>query len=428
MNKYDTPLQSNPSITTEATGLLLSPQGLIVIGAVMLWAAWSGFMIIVIIAGLTVSTAGLTRLWSYLALKNLRGECSLSDTRVFPGDTVELKLRLINRKILPLPWAEISKDIPTGFLNQEQGIESDQAGFKKISRSSPMLWYSAISWKHSLSCLKRGYYKLGPLCITTGDIFGFYPRTLIEPAEDCLIVYPRIFDIDHLTLSAAYPLGEALAEKRLFEDPSRAIGVRDYNPGDSLRRIHWKASARRQQLQVKVFESTTTLKVALFLIVDSFQMQGINMENELETGISTAASLANYCIEKKSQVGFWTNSRQADCGLPARIPAGSGVERLVRILETLAKVTPVSHQSFTAFFQSERAHLPSGATLLFILSQTSPELLSTIIEARTSGYKIMVLQTGETMDSVILPNIPWYKVNSSCQIIESRVGEQLAIY
>jgi uncharacterized protein (DUF58 family) len=428
MNKKVPPAQPGSRITTRATGLLLSPLGLIAIGAVMLWSAWNGFTIIVVIAGLMVSTAGLTRFWGYLALKNLRGECPASDLRVFPGDSVELKLRLVNRKILPLPWAEISKEIPAGFLSNEKAGESDQAGFEKIVRSSPMLWYSAMSWKFKLSCRKRGYYKLGPLSVTTGDIFGFYPRTLIEPDEEHIVVYPRIFDINHLTLSASYPLGEALAEKRLFEDPSRAIGVRDYSPGDSLRRIHWKATARRQQLQVKVFESTTTLKVSIFLATDSYQVQGLDLADELETGISAAASLANYCIEKKSQVGFWTNSRLADSGLPARIPAGSGVERLVRILETLAKVTPFSHQAFPAFFQSERANLPSGSTLLFILSQASPELLSMLVEARTSGYKILVLQTSEAEDSGILPDIPWYKVNSSGQILENRPGEYLAVH
>jgi uncharacterized protein (DUF58 family) len=428
MNNINISLQSTPRITTRATGLLLSPIGLIFVGAVMLWAAWNGLTIIAIVTGLMVSTAGITRLWGNLALKNLRGECSLSDTRVFPGDSVELKLRLVNRKILPLPWTEISKEIPTGFLSKDQGVESDQAGFERIVRSSPLLWYSAMSWKCSLYCRKRGYYKLGPLSITTGDMFGFYPRTLSEPNDDYLIVYPRIFDINHLTLSASYPLGEALAAKRLFEDPSRAIGVRDYNPGDSLRRIHWKASARMQQLQVKVFESTTTLKIVLFLAVDTYQMQGINLEDELETGISTAASLANYCIEKKSQVGLWTNGKLTDSGLPGKIKSGSGVEHLVQILETLAKVSGVSHQAFPAFFQSEREHIPSGATLLFIISQTSPELLSMLVEAKTSGYKIMILQTSEASDFMTLPDIPWYKVNSSGQILDANPGEQIAVY
>ncbi len=428
MNNQSIPPSSTPRITARANSLLLSPVGLVLIGIVLLWAAWDGLTVIAVIAGLAVSTAGLARLWSYLALKNLSGESSFGDLRVFPGDSIELKMRLVNRKILPLPWVEISEEIPVGLLSREKAAESDHTGFERIVRSSPLLWYSAMSWKCSLSCQKRGYYKLGPLTVTTGDIFGFYPRTLIEPHEDHLIVYPRLFNIDHLSLPAAYPLGEVLAEKRLFEDPSRAVGVRDYSPGDSLRRIHWKASARQQRLQVKVFESTTTLKVALFLVADSFQTQGINLEDELETGISTAASLANHLIEKKSQVGLYTNSRQADSGLPARVVPGSAADRLVQILEALAKVTPVSYQSFPEFFQSEREHLPSGATLIFILSQVSAELKTTLIAARNSGYKTLVIQTSDAADSESLPDIAWYKVNASCQIQETYSGEHYAGY
>jgi len=422
MTKYAKQRQAKPRITARAAGLLFSPPGLIVICVVLLWAAWSGLTVIAIICGLAISAAGLSVIWGHLALKNLRGECSFSDLRGFPGDKVEFKLRMINRKVLPLPWAEINLDVPTGFPINEKASESDLDGFVKITRSSPLLWYSVMSWKGSLSGRKRGYYRLGPLSVTTGDIFGFYPRTLIEPSADHLIVYPRLFDIDRLTLSTAYPLGEALSEKRWFEDPSRTIGVRDYSPGDSLRRIHWKASARRQQLQVKVFESTTTLKVALFLVADSFQRQETILEDELETGISMAASLASYCIEKKNQVGLWTNSRLADSGLPARIPAGSGVECLVQILEALAKATPASHQTFSQFFQSESEQLPAGATLVFIFSRVSPELITTLVEARNSGYKILALQTGEATDSEIWPEIPRYLIDPSGQITAVRYG------
>ena len=346
----------------------------------------------------------------------------------FPRRYSELQFRVENHKILPLPWVDVSQEIPSLFLGSEKSTETDPAWFQTVSRSSPMLWYSALSWKCDLYCRKRGYYKLGPLSITSGDIFGFFPRTKIETEEDYLIVYPRIFDIDHLSLAASYPLGEVTTEKRWFEDPSQAEGVRDYNPGDSLRRIHWKASARRQRLQVKVFESTTTLKIAIFLSVDSFQIQGINTEDELETGISVAASLANYCIESRCQIGLWTNSKLADTNLPARISTGSGIDCLVRVLEALAKVTPVCYQRFPDFFQIERSGLASGATLVFIVSQPSPDIITTILEARSSGYKVVVIQTGTAEIPERGQDISWYRINSDFKIVKAFSGEHNAIY
>ena len=90
----------------------------------------------------------------------------------------------------------------------------------------------------------------------------------------------------------------------MFQDPTRPVGVRDYQHGDSLRHVHWKASARLQSLQVKIFEPTTTFKVALFLSVDSFTFNGSFSEDEFELGISVAASLAHHVIEREAQQVF----------------------------------------------------------------------------------------------------------------------------
>ncbi len=267
-------IDSEKKTSTEPAGLLLSKFGLIAAAIILILAAWAGQTVIVILLGLALAAAGLSKLWSILSLKGVHCERYLSEQRVFPGEYLELKLRVVNRKLLPLPWLQVNDEVPAGFTPDLHLVPGNKPGFNSISQSTSILWYSAINWKYRLFCNKRGYYPLGPLTVTSGDIFGFYPRTATEPVKDYIIVYPKIYPLGRLAIPSLYPLGEAKSEKRIFEDPSRTIGVRDYSPGDSLRRIHWKASARHQQLQVKVFEPTTTLKVAMFLAVDSFQYNG----------------------------------------------------------------------------------------------------------------------------------------------------------
>jgi uncharacterized protein (DUF58 family) len=409
--------------STQPTGLLLSKFSLIIIAVLLIIAAWAGQTVIVILLGLALSAAGLSRLWSYLSLKGVRVERQLNECRVFPDEHLELKLRVVNRKLLPLPWVQVNDEVPSGFIPDLKPSPGSKPGFGLITQSSSVLWYSAVSWKYRLLCNKRGYYPLGPLTVTSGDIFGFYPRTNTETATDFIIVYPRIYTLNQLAVPSLYPLGEARSEKRIFEDPSRTIGVRDYSPGDSLRRIHWKASARHQHLQVKVFEPTTTLKVALFLAIESFQNEGSWNENDLELGISTAASLAKYLIDKKSQVGLWVNSRLADSRQSARIQPGGGVDRLVQILEALAKIVNVSSQPFPDFFQAERKELPLGTTLIFILSQLSEKLKIVLADLRESGYKILVFQIGEEKNGTALPEIAWYHVHNPGSLAEIHLGE-----
>jgi uncharacterized protein (DUF58 family) len=409
--------------TTEPAGLLLNKFGIIAAAIILILAAWAGQTVIVILLGLALSAAGLSKLWSTLSLKGVHCERHLSEQRVFPDESLELKIKVVNRKLLPLPWIQINDEVPAGFTPDLKLTPGDKPGFNLISQSTSILWYSAISWKYNLICNKRGYYPLGPLTVTSGDIFGFYPRTATEPIVDHIIVYPRIYSLGQLAIPSLYPLGEAKSEKRIFEDPSRTIGVRDYSPGDSLRRIHWKASARHQGLQVKVFEPTTTLKVASFLAVDSFQYNGQWNEDKLELGISTAASLASYLVDKNSQVGLYTNTRLADSGQPSRIPPVGGVDQLVRILETLAKVVPSSSSPFIDFFQGERKGLPMGTTLIFIFAQLPEKLKGIIADLRENGYKLMLFQIGEMKQEEILPDIAWYNIQQPGELAAIVQGE-----
>jgi uncharacterized protein (DUF58 family) len=422
------------AFSSQPVGYLLGKFGLLVVLAGLLLAAWYGQVMIVIVLGLLLSAAGLSRLWSRYSLVGVSCERLLNERRVFPGESVELRLRLVNRKLLPLPWIQLDDEIPAGFAPDTSLTPSNKPGYGLLSKAAALLWYTGVSWKERLYCHKRGYYPLGPITVTSGDIFGFYPRSVTESSLDHVIVYPKVFPIAHLGIPSLYPLGETVAERRLFEDPLRVIGVRDYNPRDSLRRIHWKASARRQELQVKVFEPTTTLKVAIFLAIDSFQHGGARNEENLELvissnayvdsfqqdaphdeedfelGISTAASIANHLMEQRSSVGLFINSCLADSGQPVMLLPGSSTGQLVEILEALAKVTPLSSSPFEQFLQAERVRLPWGTTLVFILSRPPQSLTELLVSLKESGHKMLVLQVGEPEESRIEHCIAWHHI------------------
>jgi len=396
--------------SSQPAGYLLGRSGLLAVLAGLLLAAWYGEVVIVVVLGLFLSAAGLSKLWSRFSLVGVSCQRLVSECRVFPGEHIELKLRLVNRKLLPLPWIQVDDEIPVGFAPDVPLTLSSRPGFGFLSKSAALLWYTGVNWKHRLYCYKRGYYPLGPITVSSGDIFGFYPRSITEPMIDHVIVYPRIFPIAQLGMPSLYPLGEATAERRIFEDPIRVIGVRDYSPYDSRRHIHWKASARHQNLQVKVFEPTTTLKLALFLAVDSFRHDELNSEEDFELGISTAASVANYLMEQRSSVGLFVNSRLADSGQPITILPGSSNSQLLDMLEALAKVTPVSSGPFEEFWQTERTSLPWGTTLAFVLSRPSSSLMQLLVGLKESGHKLLVLQVGDPGGSEIEHSIPWHHV------------------
>jgi uncharacterized protein (DUF58 family) len=415
-------------------GYLLGSFGLLVVLLGLLLAAWFDQVVIVILLGLILSAAGLSKLWSRYSLVGVSCERLLNVRRIFPGESVELRLHLVNRKLLPLPWIQLDDEIPAGFAPDTSLTPSNKPGSGFLSKSAALLWYTGVSWKEQLKCHKRGYYCLGPMMLTSGDIFGFYPRSVTDPLIDHIIVYPKIFPIAHLGIPSLHPLGDTTATRRIFEDPLRFIGVRDYNPHDSLRYIHWKATAHRQELQVKVFEPTTTLKVAIFLAIDSFHHEETTNQEDLEAdislnahvnnlrpgipqdeedfelGISTAASVASHLIEQRSAVGLFVNSCLADSGQPATLLPGSSASQLVEILEALAKVTPSSSRPFEEFLQAERSTLPWGTTLIFIIYRPSSLLIEQLIGLKESGHKLILLQIGSTEENEVPTSINWYPI------------------
>ena len=429
---------------TRPAGVLFTAIVLAGVAGLLVAAAWTRQTAVVIPLGLVLSMAGLSFLWSRCALRGVSCERTMSAVRVFPGEMIELTLRLSNRKALPLPWISVCDRIPQGIdlpgVTADPGITpspqvaadpapptsleaGDSAGVdglplageeapgapapNLVERTTALSWYAAASWEQQVVCRRRGYYQLGPLAVTSGDIFGLYARTVVLKEPGAVIVYPRLYELAEMGLPARAFLGETRTPTRIFEDPTRTVGVREYLPGDSLRRVHWKATARQGRLQVKVLEPTTTHKAALFLVIDSL---ADCTEDEFELAVSAVASAARHLLERSGQVGLWVNSRPADGGRSARLPAAGGQDQLVQILEALAKVTRIAGVDFPAFFSAERENLSFGTTPVFTLARVDSASRAIIADLRDAGLQPVVAQVGEGRPGDRVPGVTWHVV------------------
>jgi len=151
--------------------------------------------------------------------------------------------------------------------------------------------------------------------------------------------------------------------------------------------------------QVKIFEPTTTLKVSLFLVADSFPPDGARGEEEFELGLSAAASIAHHLIDRGGPVGLISNARMEDSGQAIQIPAGGSDDQRMEILEALAKATPRFKDPAEAFWQRESKSLPSGTTLIVIASRVPDPLLWLLREWKEKGSPLLLLLTGDRQES-----------------------------
>jgi uncharacterized protein (DUF58 family) len=399
------------AVMTKPVSPFLSTATIVVCFAALVGAAIAGFSALVVLLGLALAVALITKLWSHLCLKGVSCERRLNERRVFPGDEVLLSLRVVNRKPLPLPWVEVHDQVPAALIaattttNEGAGPPS---GLVTLSRSTPLRWYSAASFTQRLDSSARGYYPLGPLSVISGDIFGLHPRDLVQPDIDHLVVYPRTYPLRELGIPSLSHLGDSRSRLRVFDDPSRLVGVRGYEPGDSLRRIHWKASARSGALQVKLFEFTTDLKVAVFLGIDTFAGRP---RDDLELGISTAASVARHLLERDVQTGLFVNTRQADTQLPVCIAAGTGTTHLALVLEALAKTTAEADGAFVDFFERRRADLGFGGTLVFVVGDVSPAIDLMTTDLKRQGRQVLGFEIATDGREPRRPGLDWHRVH-----------------
>jgi uncharacterized protein (DUF58 family) len=291
-----------------------------------------------LLALLFLLTGGVSRLWNRFCLHRIEFRRHLSRDHVFFGEEIVYEVQIDNRKPLPLPWLQIEDELPekVALLKGKATPTSDERVV--LSNMFPVNMYHRIKRRFPMRCSQRGTFIFGPSSIRSGDLFGFFRKEKRIETLDYLFVYPRLVPLEKLGIPSRQFFGDIRLKKHLFQDPVLTAGAREYVPGDSLKRIHWKSTARLGRLQTRLYEPTTTVDISLFLDVRTlkaplwgsiFQLQ--------ELGIITVASLAQHALEEGFRVGLYVNQITRFSRGMVTVPHSQHPDQLVRILETLAQ-------------------------------------------------------------------------------------------
>jgi uncharacterized protein (DUF58 family) len=232
--------------------------------------------------------------------------------------------------------------------------------------------------------------------LRSGDPFGLFHTTQKGAEEERLVVFPEVRPIEDLGLRAEDPFGTRSSIRRLFEDVTQPIGVRDYRPGDGFRRIHWPASARVGELQSRVFQPVSGADLIVCLNVTTLARYWMGYIPELlEELVRSAASLIMAAYEGGYRVGLISNGSVARGAQPFRIPPGRSPRHLPQILEMLAGLTPFVSSPFEQFLLRQAPHLEYGSTLVVVTGITPPERVEAVLRLRARSRRCAVLSLGE---------------------------------
>lgn len=274
---------------------------------------------------LVLAVVGGTRLWARNSLSRVQFGFAADKSRLFPGERAILTISAQNGKLLPI-WLAILVPI--------EGLTQRAPSKQVLTRSSSLLWFQRMQFKWDFAADKRGVYRIGPLDIVAADLFSFFPKHKRAEESHTIVVYPRLVPLKATALPRRDFFGTPRA-KSPVQDPIYILGTRDYEPGHPSKYIHWKASARHNHLQEKVFEATLRDKVLLAVDVASFLSK--EAEDEFERTLEVAAAMAARLDRQGHSVGFVSDGTVQGGGL-ATIPVAKNYEQLPAILEMLARL------------------------------------------------------------------------------------------
>ena len=354
-------------------------------------------------------------IWSRTTLNGVEISREPRSNRAQVGQLFIEHFTLFNRSRTPKLWVETkdSSDLPgfrvtTVAIGLGLGDKSDAGARQAVTVASGFGRGQTRRWLTRTLCTRRGRFHLGPMTLRSSDPFGLFPRVREIPVLHHVVVLPMIVPIEGFPIpSGRLPGGEAL-RRRTHQITPNASGVRDYAPGDSFGRIHWRSTARLQKLIVKEFELDPLAEI--WIIVDAAQdphfelpqhdQRGAVLDDgefqlppsTLEYGVTAAASLAMHFLQRNRAVGFiaYGTSRQV-------IQPEPGEAQRLRMLESLAVLNAVGENTMQDVAKIEGPRIPQGATAIFITPSVSTDMLAAVRRLRHTGRQpVLVLLDAES--------------------------------
>ena len=343
-----------------------------------------------------VYVVGGVWVFSHVWMRYALGRLTVTRTmpgRAFTNERISMRLTLHNRSLLPLPWVQMQEAVPLELKDQHDYRLVISIGIR-----------SAAVHEYTLLCKRRGYYTVGPLRLQSGDLFGFVNARWEELSANTLIVYPEIVPLERLGLPSRSPFGGLRSPHHLIEDPTRMAGVRAYRSGDTLRNVHWKATAHTDALLVKKLDPSKAVPVTIVLDLDRNSYPMRSAVGSSEWAIIVAASVATHMIGQRQPVGLYTNGRDPLADSPASpVPQRNGQEHLMAILSLLARVQMQPCDAAVAdWLPAQVSNVPWGSTLLVITPHLDERSLWVLHAAYRRGTNVLVLICAQQADFHLL--------------------------
>jgi len=288
------------------------------------------------------------------------------------GDLLEERFTLENNGWAPGIWVEV--------------IDRSTMPSYDPSRVSGVNRFSETRWQTRGFCMRRGLYMLGPTAIACRDPFGIYQVEKEYPACSAMAVMPPVLPLPAIEIAPGGRAGDGRSRTGAPEQTVDAAGVRDYIPGDSLRWIHWRTTARTGSLHVRLFDGKPIGDWWIFLDMDRSVQAGEGEHSTEEHAVVLAASLAHRGIREGRAVGLVAQGERELCWMAPR----EGESQMWEILRALAMISPAERE-LGDLLRQLRPRETARSSLILITPATDGRWLEPLLLLMRRGIQPTVL-------------------------------------
>ncbi|MFH1854266.1 MAG: DUF58 domain-containing protein [Candidatus Omnitrophota bacterium] len=295
----------------------------------------------------------------------------------YEGDIINIRMTILNRRGLPLFFFELLDMFPGGPPEEKETslfvLALEPKEDKKIS--------------YIANCYQRGHWKIGPTTIISQDALGFFRAQKVIKIFSEILVYPslfRIFSFPQLASGSVSWMGVETA--KISGDSHEFFGVREYQKGDAMSRIHWASSARHNKLIVKQFERNAVQEATIALDLKKENNIGSGKDTTLEYAVKIAGSIAKYLLSEGVMVQMVGYSKEA-----VMLPFGKGESHMYKILEYLANVRADGDFTLSHVLEEVSFVTPYRSTLITVMLDNDTDSLSSLVQFKVKGIKLIVI-------------------------------------
>ena len=303
------------------------------------------------------------------------------------GQDVICELKIMNAVTLPVPYIRVHS------AAEEYGHRAYRGSFFSMSASED-------NWETvRLRFSSRGVYPLGKLTVTVWDLFRIVRYTKDIDTGLTVKVYPRLYPVKGLFPGASDIYRDTYASHGQNENQYTMQDIRGYRAGDSLKRVHWKISAKRGELFVKNYEKVTGTETALF--IDMHETNYGYGEEAEELIVDTALSIVHGMLAHHVEMNVYINAAH---GMHFQVHSTQGFEDLV---EHCLTQKSDGTMDFLEFLQRYYYQIPRTSAITIVLAAVTERVAHNILAVKKSGYAVHIIYCAESDPGLIQELTRW---------------------